>query len=124
MDVSIEHTTLGPETLAGFRLHYDRKYDILVVQQNPPRPAIGLDLTEEVWLHVDPLSNELVSVSIENFQRGFLKAHPALVPLWIASQRRLSSGKSDELASFLAVLGQALCALAVRPPEHMHAQAG
>ena len=70
----------------GFRLVYDHEADILHVALGGARPAISIEQEADVFLRVDPDTDELVGLTILNFSKSFLQRRQELdVPLRIAA---------------------------------------
>ena len=70
----------------GFRLVYDYETDILHVALGMARPAISIEQEADIFLRVDPDTEELVGLTILNFSKSFLQQRQELdVPLRIAA---------------------------------------
>jgi len=70
----------------GFRLVYDYETDILHVALGMARPAISIEQEADIFLRVDPDTEELVGLTILNFSKSFLQQRRELdVPLRIAA---------------------------------------
>ena len=70
----------------GFHLVYDYETDILHVALGAACPAISIEQEADVFLRVDPDTDELVGLTILNFSKSFLRRRQELdVPLRIAA---------------------------------------
>ena len=54
---------------------YDEEGDVLYISFGEPRPSVGWEPQEGIVFHRDPLSGELVGITVINCKRHF-KAHP------------------------------------------------
>ena len=65
-----------------FVLDYDKDTDIMYVRHAQPRPGTNIDISEEVWLRIEPETGEILGFEIDDFELVFLKRHPELAALW------------------------------------------
>ena len=61
---------------------YHEDEDTLFIRPEEPEPAVSMDWNGELWFRVNPETNELVGIEIENFETVFLKTYPELAPAW------------------------------------------
>jgi hypothetical protein len=83
---------------------YDAETDTLFIRLND-KPTTAKHLDEEIWLLVDPETQEPYGFFVEDLQRVFLKRHPELQVAWSKAHppvtRRVSQAVQD---AFVRVL--------------------
>lgn len=84
--------------------NYDAETDTLFIRISD-KPATAKYLAEEIWLLVDPETQQPYGFFIEDLQRVFLKRHPELQVAWSKAHpsitRRVSRAMED---AFVRVL--------------------
>ncbi len=70
------------------RLDYDRKRDTLTVSVENPGPALSIDMGDGMWMRFVPATREVVGFEIEDYERVFLRKHPAIADAWRTAQGR------------------------------------
>ncbi len=53
---------------------YNKEADSLMILWAENRPAVSKDVDGEFWLRVDPKTNEIIGIEIEDF-KSFIKRH-------------------------------------------------
>ena len=64
-------------------LDYDEKGDILEVHLGEPCEAVGEEISEDVFVHYDLETSEIVGLTLFNFRKRFAQAktEPMILPL-------------------------------------------
>ena len=55
----------------NLRMAYDKQCDILDLSLGEPREAISKEIEDDLFIRVDPETNEIVGISILNFEKWF-----------------------------------------------------
>ena len=58
---------------------YEKGQDVLYIYFRENRPAISVDCDGLFWLRVDPQTNEIVGIEIEDFRVFFMGKHPEIL---------------------------------------------
>ena len=86
-----------------FKPSYDRRRDILFIQEEPNRPAVSRDIAGEVLIRFNPDTDEIVGVEINDFRKLFLVRHPELAIGWEKVTKHRGAGQ-DAWLGFLRSL--------------------
>ena len=70
------------DRMRSFSCVYHSSEDTLFFRPDNPQPATSFDWNGDLWFRIDPETNELVGLEIENFESIFLKKYPELSPTW------------------------------------------
>ncbi len=75
----------------NLRMAYDKECDILDLSLGEPREAISKEIEDDLFIRVDPETNEIVGISILNFEKWFkdvkdFRTLPVLGSFEVASQ--------------------------------------
>jgi len=62
-------------SIKALEFSYDDEDDIAFVHVNKPRPAVSLDVAGDMWLRVNPDTDEVLGLEIHAFAKGFLIRH-------------------------------------------------
>ena len=64
-------------------LDYDEKFDILEVHLGEPSEAVGEEIAEDVFVHYDIETSQIVGLTLFNFRKRFAQAkkEPMILPL-------------------------------------------
>ena len=64
-------------------LDYDEKFDILEIHLGEPCEAVGEELSEDVFVHYDLETSQIVGLTLFNFRKRFAQAkkEPMILPL-------------------------------------------
>ena len=64
-------------------LDYDEKFDILEVHLGEPCEAVGEEILEDVFVHYDVETSQIVGLTLFNFRKRFAqpKKGPMILPL-------------------------------------------
>lgn len=93
-------------------LDYDAKSDVLSVSLPDPGPAVSIDLDENAWARIVPISGEVVGYEIEAFERDFLPRNAALAQLWQACGRpAMHTSSAPSVPAFVEALAGRLQSL-------------
>ena len=57
----------------GLRFSYDKEGDILEVFKGKPKEAISKDIGDDIWIKVDPETEEILGFTIISFTKRFSK---------------------------------------------------
>ncbi len=64
------------------RLHYDPKLDLLEVSIGESQEAISEEVSEDIFFHFRPDTNQVVGFTILNLRRRFeISEQPAVLPI-------------------------------------------
>jgi uncharacterized protein YuzE len=55
------------------RFSYDKQGDILDISLGKPRKAISQEVQDDLFLRIDPKTQEIVGFSVLNFEKSFRK---------------------------------------------------
>jgi len=55
----------------SLRMAYDKEGDILDLSLGEPKEAISREIEDDLFVRIDPQSNEVVGISILNFEKWF-----------------------------------------------------
>jgi len=75
----------------NLRMAYDKEGDILDLSLGEPKEAISKEIEDDLFIRVDPETNEIVGISILNFEKWFkdvndFRTLPVLGSFEISSQ--------------------------------------
>ena len=107
---------------AQFVLDYDKKTDILYARPAQPRAATSIDVDEEIWLRMDPITGEIVGFEIDDFQLVFLKKHPEIAAAWYEESTKRQA--RDRVTLVLTILVELLRRIAGSHPQQPRLQYG
>jgi uncharacterized protein YuzE len=102
-----------------FIMDYDKNADIMYVRLPQARPATSIDLDEEVWLRVDPVTGEIVGFEIDDFELVFLRKHPELAAPWHEVRPRQTT---EKVALVLRILLEFVRSMAGPHPQQPRLQ--
>ncbi len=57
--------------IKNLRMSYDKEGDILDLSLGDPIEAISREIDDDLFIRVDPKTNEVVGISIVNFEKWF-----------------------------------------------------
>lgn len=55
----------------NLRMAYDKEGDILDISLGEPKEAISKEIEDDLFIRVDPNTNEIIGISILNFEKWF-----------------------------------------------------
>ncbi len=68
-------------------IDYDEDEDILILFFGKPRHSVGYDITDKIVAHVDPETEELISIEIFDFGKDLQAKTPADLPKDLVSTK-------------------------------------
>jgi hypothetical protein len=86
----------------NFKVSYNAKRDILLIQLNNPPPAISVDCDGLFWLRINPENHEVIGVEIEGYRKVFLKRCRELERMRPSSNKPFVDRISKELVGCLS----------------------
>lgn len=86
----------------NFKVSYNEKRDILLIQLDNPPPAISVDCEGLFWLRVNPENGEVIGVEIEGYRKVFLKRCRELEHMRPSTNKPFVDRISKELAGCLS----------------------
>lgn len=119
--------SLNRETINKM-LSYDCIYhdneDVLFFCPANPKPATSFDWNGELWFRIDPQTEEIVGIEIENFEKVFIKKHPELAPVWNTVKpscwHKVNKRKDNApLESFIRIILEFLSSLLEKTPQQL-----
>lgn len=81
----LSNLALNRETMnkmLSYNCVYHGSEDTLFIRPDNPQPATSFDWNGEIWLRIDPQTEEIVGLEIDNFETVFLLKYPELIPVW------------------------------------------
>lgn len=70
------------------RFYYDRKGDVLDVSIGKPEKALTEEISEDIFVRINPKSDKIVGFMILNFTKSFLKQLETVKKPIVAKMRR------------------------------------
>jgi len=55
----------------NLRMAYDKEGDVLDISLGEPKEAISKEIEDDLFIRVDPNTNEIIGISILNFEKWF-----------------------------------------------------
>lgn len=110
--------------MLSYNCIYHKKEDTLFFLPDNPKPATSFDWNGEIWLRLDPQTEEIIGIEIENFEKVFLIKYPELAAVWKAAKpyclRKISRNKSNNTwGSFVRIILEFLSNLFDKTPQQL-----
>ena len=65
-------------------MFFDKEGDILDISLGDPRVAISREVGDDILIRVDPKTNEVLGITILNFEKRFERTKKEIFPITVA----------------------------------------
>ncbi len=120
-NLTLNHETIS--NMLSYSCIYHEDEDVLFISPENPKPATSFDWNGEIWLRIDPQTEEIIGIEIENFEKVFIKKHPELDQVWrtvkSSCKHKTKRTNDNTWESFIRIVLEFISSLFENTPQQL-----